>query len=136
MTRVKISPDNKKKELDQILEISGQNIRYCMQCGKCSASCPASSGMDILPHQLLRLLQLGQLDKVSDSQTIWNCASCFTCASRCPRNIDLTKLMEAVRLTIIRGKGKSRLNPDDVPSKMDSKMPHQAIVSGFRKYNK
>lgn len=136
MSRVKINPDIKKKELDKILEISGENIRDCMQCGKCSAGCPASDGMDILPHQVIRLLQLGQVDKVASSQTIWNCASCFTCASRCPRNVDLAKLMEAVRLTLIRVKGNSRLKADDVPGKLDDKIPQQAIVSGFRKYNK
>jgi len=52
MNRVKIIPSNKKKELNQILEISGENIKDCMQCGKCSAGCPASSSMDILPHRL------------------------------------------------------------------------------------
>lgn len=136
MGRMKIIPDAKKKELEKILEISGENIKDCMQCGKCTAGCPASSSMDILPHQVIRLLQLGQLDKVANSQTIWSCASCFTCTTRCPRNIDLAKLMEAVRLTIIRSKGNSRLKADDVPGKIDPKMPQQAIVSGFRKYNK
>ncbi len=136
MERVKVMPSNNKKNLDEILEISGENIRDCMQCGKCSAGCPASNSMDILPHQVIRLLQMNQTDKITNSKSIWNCASCFTCASRCPRKIDISNLMEAVRLTIIRQKGKSRFTPDDALNKIDTKMPQQAIVSGFRKYNK
>ncbi|TCO70016.1 4Fe-4S dicluster domain-containing protein [Marinisporobacter balticus] len=136
MTRVKVIPENKKNIIDKIIEMSGENIRDCMQCGKCSAGCPASDGMDLLPHQVIRLLQLGQIDRIVESKSIWNCASCFTCAQRCPRNIDIANIMEAIRLTIIRCVGNSRLKADDVPSKVDCKMPQQAIVSGFRKYNK
>lgn len=136
MKRVEINSDKKSNEIDQISEISGQRIRDCIQCGKCSAGCPASEGMDILPHQVIRLLQTGQLDKVTESKTIWRCASCFTCAQRCPRDIDIANVLEAVRLTIIRRTGESRLTADDVFGKIDDKMPQQAIVSAFRKYNK
>ena len=136
MTRIKVSPNNKTKELNQILEISGENILNCMQCGKCSASCPAGSEMDILPHQVVRLLQIGSIEKILNSSSIWNCASCFTCGERCPRNVDISKLMESIRLTIIRKKGSSVLKVDDIPMKIDEKTPQQAIVSGFRKYNK
>lgn len=136
MKRVKIFSDKKSKEIDQISEISGQRIRDCIQCGKCSAGCPASEGMDILPHQVIRLLQTGQLDKVMESKTIWRCASCFTCAQRCPREIDIAKVLEAVRLIIIRRTGESKLSADDVFGKIDDKMPQQAIVSALRKYNK
>ncbi len=136
MMREKMVPDNKKSELEQIAEISSQYVKDCIQCTKCTAGCPASASMDILPHQVIRFLQLGQLNKVLESQTIWNCASCFTCAARCPKNVDLAKIIEAVRLTIIRRAGNSRLKADDVPGKIDDNMPQQAIVSAFRKYNK
>lgn len=136
MVRTKVVPDAKNKELDEILNISGEHIQDCIQCTKCSAGCPASSHMDILPHQVVRLLQLGQVDKLVESKSIWNCAACFTCVSRCPRNIDIAKLMEAVRLTIIRRPGQSRFTADQAPAVVDEKMPQQAIVSGFRKYNK
>ncbi len=136
MKRVKIFSDSKSKELDQIVQISGQRIQDCIQCGKCSASCPASEGMDILPHQVIRLLQTGELDKVIESETLWSCASCFTCSERCPRDIDIANVLEAVRLIIIRRSGENKMLADDVFAKIDNKMPQQAIVSGFRKYNK
>ncbi len=136
MTRVKVNPSNRDKEISRIIEISGENIYSCMQCSKCSASCPANSEMDILPHQVVRILQLGNYERIVNSQTIWNCASCFTCGARCPRDIDITKIMEAIRLTVIRNKGESRIDVDELPEKIDDKMPHQAIVSVFRKYRK
>lgn len=136
MKRVKIYSDKRSKELEQIFQISGQRIQDCIQCGKCSASCPASEGMDILPHQVIRLLQTGELDKVIESKTIWSCASCFTCSERCPRDIDIENVLEAVRLIVIRRAGENRMKAEDVIKKIDDKMPQQAIVSAFRKYNK
>ncbi|ADO84324.1 4Fe-4S dicluster domain-containing protein [Ilyobacter polytropus] len=137
MVRSKVVPDNDKKELSEILKISGETINDCMQCGKCTAGCPATGGMDILPHQIIRDLQLGQVKKVIESKTIWSCASCFACASRCPRNVDLARLIEAARLLIVRKKGSDRLKPETVSELMeDKKMPQQAVVSAFRKYNK
>lgn len=136
MIRSKIVPNAQNAELEQIFAMSRQKINDCIQCAKCSAGCPASSHMDILPHQVVRLLQLGQVDKIAASKSIWNCAACFTCVSRCPRDIDIAKLMEAVRLTLIRRSGQSRFTADNAPDVIDEKMPQQAIVSGFRKYNK
>ncbi|MBU3184322.1 4Fe-4S dicluster domain-containing protein [Clostridium estertheticum] len=136
MKRVKIYSGKRLKELEQISQISGQRIQDCIQCGKCSASCPASEGMDILPHQVIRLLQTGELEKVIESKTIWSCASCFTCSERCPRDIDIANVLEAVRLIVIRRSGENRIKAEDVIKKIDDKMPQQAIVSVFRKYNK
>ena len=130
MEREKKIFNKDKKDIALIEEISKEKIADCMQC-------PATDGMDILPHQIIRYLQMGDLESVKNSKTIWACASCFTCASRCPRNVDLCKLMEAVRLTIVRRKDENRLKPEDIPSLMaDKKMPQQAFMSAFRKYSK
>ncbi len=137
MGRSKIIPDRYGKEIERIKEISAEMIGDCMQCGKCSAACPATGGMDILPNQIIRYLQLGRVDKVIESKTLWSCASCFTCASRCPRNVDLARLMEAVRLIVVREREASRLKAEKVPEIMaDKRMPQQAVVSAFRKYSK
>ncbi|WP_291258963.1 4Fe-4S dicluster domain-containing protein [Fusobacterium sp.] len=137
MEREKKVFNKNKKEILLIEEISREKISNCMQCGKCSAGCPATDGMDILPHQIIRYLQMGDLESVKESKTIWTCASCFNCASRCPRNVDLCKLMEAVRLTIIRKKDENRLKVEDIPKLMtDKKIPQQAFMSAFRKYSK
>lgn len=136
MNREKITPSKVNEKIDLVSEISRENISDCMQCGKCTAGCPASHGMDILPHQVLRFLQLGEVDKLLSSETIWICASCFTCASRCPRGVDLAKIMEGLRLVLLRAKGNDKLKLIDVAQKVDGKIPQQAIVSIFRKYRK
>lgn len=77
---------------------SGVEISACYQCGKCSAGCPVAFAMDYMPRQVIRLLQLGQEEEVLRSHTIWLCASCEMCYSRCPRQVALPKLMETLRI--------------------------------------
>lgn len=117
-------------------ERSGQDPNHCFQCTKCSASCPVVAAMDLLPHQVIRYLQLGLYDEVICSRTPWVCASCFTCAARCPRDLDLARMMEGVRLAILRRREANRLLPTDLTPEQLRKLPQQALVSGFRKYAK
>ena len=83
--------------LVSVERLSGQNIRECYQCGKCSAGCPMSVDMDIPPNQITRLLQLGYGDVALRSRAIWMCVSCETCTTRCPREVDLAAVTDALR---------------------------------------
>jgi len=53
--------------------------------------------MDYKPAQLLRLIQLGQKEKVLSSSAIWMCVGCETCGTRCPNHIRLAPMMDALR---------------------------------------
>ena len=55
---------------------------------------------------------------------------------RCPRGVEPAKLIEAVRLLVIREKGGNHLSSQEIPGKLDENMPQQAITSAFRKYGK
>jgi len=116
----------------QIEDISGQDLLACNQCGKCSAGCPVVAAMDLLPSQAIRLAQLG-MEEVLESNTIWICASCLTCVTRCPKGVDLPRLMEALRQTTLR-KGITKLDLSALPPELVKEMPQLAIVGGFRKY--
>lgn len=93
-----ISHDTIRSPFQEILEKdSGEKVRRCYQCGKCSAGCPISFQMDYLPNQIIRMVQLGMEEEVLTSRTIWLCASCLTCTTRCPRKIDIAEIMDYLR---------------------------------------
>lgn len=70
---------------------AGGLLRRCIQCGTCTASCPAAPAMDLTPRQMWRLAQLGFQEQVLHSKMIWLCSLCYTCHVRCPRGIPLTE---------------------------------------------
>ena len=124
-----------KEEKDfiaKIEEISGQNVYSCYQCGKCSAGCAFSNNMDKTVNQLIHLIQLGLKRKVLDANTHWICASCLTCSVRCPREIDVAALMEAVREYQLREEPE-KIRIADIPQEVLDKLPNIALVSNFRK---
>ncbi len=81
----------------ELEERSGEDVGRCYQCGKCSAGCPMEGFMGTAPHQVIRMVQLGQREDVLDTGAIWLCASCFTCTTRCPMEFDLTRAMDGLR---------------------------------------
>lgn len=82
---------------DAIRAMCGENVLSCYQCGECTAGCPAAFAMDIAPNQVMRMTQIGFADEVLGSSAIWLCAGCETCATRCPRGVALSKVMDACR---------------------------------------
>ena len=122
--------------VEEILRISGVDPKKCMKCGKCSATCPAYDEMEYHPHQFVSLVRKGRIEELMNSKSIYLCLSCFACIERCPRNVEPAKLIEAVRLAVVRQQGMSHMTPGDVPSKLDPDLPQQAIVTAMRKYNK
>ncbi len=83
--------------IKKVEALSGSSVRRCFQCGKCSAGCPMRSFMDHPPNRIVRLIQLGQWERVLAGRSIWYCASCETCSTRCPNKVDLAAIMDALR---------------------------------------
>ena len=121
---------------EQILRISGADVRKCMRCGKCSAACPSYDEMEYHPHQFVNMVNDGKIEKLMESKSIYKCLTCFACVERCPRGVEPAKVVEAVRLEVIRQQGKNRLKPDQIPAMWDEDLPGQALMTAMRKYTK
>ncbi|WP_350342859.1 4Fe-4S dicluster domain-containing protein [Proteinivorax tanatarense] len=116
------------KEQEELADIIQKNVKDCYQCLKCSAGCPLTEHMDYYPHQVMLLAKMDLYKKVFDSKTLWVCASCLACSSRCPRDLEPAKVMEGLRAMIIRKRGEGNVevvNPKGVP--------RQALISSMRK---
>lgn len=124
--------DKRLQFIKKVEELSGEKVLSCYQCGKCSAGCPVAEAMDILPSQVIRLVQLGD-ENVLDCKAIWICASCFTCASRCPRGIDIARVMESLRSMKLR-KGIDYLHIPRISHELLAQAPQQGLISSFRKF--
>ena len=121
---------------EQVLRSSGVDVRKCMRCGKCTATCPAFDEMEYHPHQFVYMVEKGEIEKLAQSPSIYKCLSCFACVDRCPRGVEPAKLVEAVRLAVIRRQGQNHMKPEAIPAMLDEDMPQQLFVSAMRKYSK
>ena len=129
--------NNAMKNLrDEIERISGVNPKKCMRCGKCSGTCPSYEEMEYHPHQFVYMVESGDIEPLLNSPSLYQCLSCFACVERCPRSVEPAKLIEAVRLAVVRQKGNNHLKSDQIPALLDEELPQQAIVSALRKYSK
>ena len=122
----------KGKEVKKIATLSLENQHACYQCGKCSAGCPSSPFMDLLPNQVLRLLQLGKVARILETNTPFACCSCFVCSSRCPKGIDIAAIMESLRQVSLRAKDDDFEVKDIAPEELE-KIPPILLVGTFRK---
>jgi len=82
---------------EKLLKRVQADVRDCYQCGNCSAGCPAAFTFDLTPNQVMRMLQIGQVEKVLDSTAIQLCVQCLTCSARCPRSIDIAGIFEDLK---------------------------------------
>ncbi len=110
----------------KVEELSGQNPFACYQCGKCSAGCLFAEHMDFLPNQVIRLVQLGD-ESILAAKAPWVCASCLACTVRCPKGVDIARIMEALRQLALR----QGMKPVEVH--VDRPYPQIALVGVYRK---
>ncbi len=94
--------------LEEVEGGSGVKVSACYQCRKCTNGCPLTFAMDLVPDQVLRYIQLGWREPVLASSTIWVCAACETCTTRCPNEVDIARAMDFLKQTVVRAQGAAR----------------------------
>ncbi len=107
---------------------SGINVQDCYQCQKCSAGCPVVFAMDYKPNQVMQMISLGMKDRLLSSRTIWVCASCYTCSTRCPNDIDIARVMDSLRQTALK--------EGVAPAERDVSLFHAAFLDSVRTHGR
>jgi heterodisulfide reductase subunit C len=118
--------------LRKVETLSGQNLAGCYQCGTCAASCPLRGAMDLTPDALILHVRFG-LPGVLDRQAFWVCVGCDGCVERCPRAIDVARVMAALRQIHIQESG-DHLALAQLPEAALRKLPPIALVANMRRH--
>lgn len=101
--QIGVRKESRRDFIKEVMKMpGGEKIHECIQCGSCAGGCPAMFAMDYSPMQIIKMINLGMKEKVLSSSTIWVCSLCYTCATRCPRNVDFPTLMMSLRNKVIR----------------------------------
>jgi heterodisulfide reductase subunit C len=94
---ITLGSQGKNTFLDDVNKKSGANVLECYQCGKCVGTCPVSQYMDFPPREIMQMIKLGLRNESYMANSHWFCLTCSACSGRCPREIDIPAVMEAVR---------------------------------------
>lgn len=65
-----------------------EGLKACINCGTCTAICPAAEFYNYDPRIIAIILQSRDEHKIEEllkSETIWYCGECMSCKTRCPR---------------------------------------------------
>ncbi len=111
--------------LEEVQKRSGEHLSLCYQCLKCTAGCPTAPYMDIRPNSLIRMIQMGKKREVLESSAIWLCVSCETCGTRCPNEIDIGLLMDALR--------EMAIDEGVPPKEKNIHLLHEAFIQSIRR---
>lgn len=82
---------------EMVLKLAGDEVKTCIQCGTCSASCPMAHLMEDPIRKLIKFVLEGMKEEALESKTIWLCTSCLLCTVRCPRNIKPMAVVSALK---------------------------------------
>jgi heterodisulfide reductase subunit C len=66
-------------------KLDNKDLTNCFQCLKCTSGCTALKLLELKPHEIIKLVNLGFVDELASSEIIWTCVTCLKCAQRCPQ---------------------------------------------------
>ena len=81
-----------------VAEPGGERFLRCFSCGTCVAGCPVAGTTERYnPRRIVRMALLGMREEVLASEFVWLCSACYTCYERCPQDVHVPELMNAIR---------------------------------------
>ncbi len=105
------NPESKQKnEITDSLEEVIRQAFYCLECGRCTGTCPIVELFpeQFNPHHILENVLIN-LDKVINEKGIWFCASCYKCNRLCPQGIELPDIFLKLRKIAVKENGLEKL---------------------------
>ncbi|MDO5553992.1 MAG: 4Fe-4S dicluster domain-containing protein [Planctomycetia bacterium] len=88
---------SEEASVSRVEELAQTHVRDCYQCGKCTAGCPQAEAMDAGPTRLIRLVQEGHVLDAARCESVWQCVSCLTCSTRCPKSVNISGVIDALK---------------------------------------
>ena len=88
---------NKKRLVHTKFQSWPYSQDYCLTCGSCAGSCPASGIDDVDPRKLMRMISLGLEDALVESRWPWICTMCGKCEVVCPMEIGIVDVVRRIR---------------------------------------
>ncbi len=67
----------------------------CIQCGRCTGSCPSGRECGLRTRKIIHMAKLGM--EVFRTEELWDCTTCFTCQERCPKEVKITDIIIELR---------------------------------------
>lgn len=77
------------------------DLFMCIQCGKCTAGCPLTSVNGFNLRNLIYHLLLEQEYELEDNEILWDCTTCYTCSTRCPKDVHPAEVVIALRSLLV-----------------------------------
>lgn len=88
---------NSKSRTRIFSKIRGKELANCLQCAKCTSGCTALKLLELKPHEIMKLVDLGFVDELVSSDIIWTCVTCLKCFQRCPQKASPYHVIFALR---------------------------------------
>lgn len=83
--------------LKELKEYGAVGVEKCFNCGNCTAICPLTSDEYAFPRNMIRMVQIGQREKMTQSLDPWLCYYCGDCSVTCPKGAEPGETMMAAR---------------------------------------
>lgn len=83
--------------MQEIKEYGAVGIEKCFNCGNCTAICPLTSDEYPFPRNMIRMVQVGQKEKLAKKIDPWLCYYCGDCSVTCPKGAEPGETMMAMR---------------------------------------